>query len=118
MTDKKSMAELGSPFFNRLPADPYPEGIGQNMDSNASNSSRALEITGVPEADAIDKALDKYDRLAVAIDLVREYLASDWISEDCKEHPLFGCGSCRALALDYELVSLKNTFISFEDSAE
>lgn len=45
-------------------------------------------------------------QLMRAIAVVRDHLQSELISDSCRDHAMFGCVSCQALALDRQLALL------------
>lgn len=43
-----------------------------------------------------------------AVEVIKDHLKSQWISEGCEKDQAFGCASCQAVRLSNELDSLAN----------
>lgn len=52
-----------------------------------------------------DKA-PSHDSVRAAVEIIREHMEAEWISEGCKADHAFGCASCQAVLLMRELDGL------------
>lgn len=44
-----------------------------------------------------------HDSVRAAVEIIREHLYAEWISDGCKADHSFGCASCQAVLLEKEL---------------